>query len=290
MFTHKYNAPLFRQEGGEGGAGVPPIVYDFDIEKVKASGLYVPKSEFETTISNYKKQIKDAENKGYTKLGEIFDKTSEEIATLTGIKRLQTEKDGKVELEQMTDYVKRALIAAKNADSSERENKIKEIFTNREKELVTKNQELEQSFVSLSYNNELQGAMSELLVGITDKAEYANNQKLVNALVLTEYPNKEYSKEYNRFIYKDNKGDVILNKIAEPISTNEILAEVAKILPQRQQTKTATPSSLGNSKNNNSKPVTLDDILAQLEKDGITISNPNFSKKLAEYKKNNGLT
>jgi hypothetical protein len=280
------NAILLRQEGGEGGAGVPPQTFDFDIEKVKAAG-FIPKEEFETTIKNYNKQIKDAENNGYKKLGDVLDNVSKEIATLTGIERAEIEKEGKKEREQLNEYIKRVL-TAKTTEPVEKEKQLREIFTKREKELLLEKQELEQSFVSLRYNNELQGAMSELLVGITDKQEYANNQKLVNALVLTEYPNKEYSKEHNRFIYKDSQGNVILNKLAEPISTNEILAEVAKILPTKQQSK-VQPSGLGSQKQI-SKVITEDDILAQLEKEGIAVNNPIFFKKLAEYKKNNGLT
>jgi hypothetical protein len=281
------NAILLRQEDSNNGPGVPPIVHDFDIEKVKAAG-FVPKEEFETTIKNYSKQIKDAENNGYKKLGDVLDNVSKEIALLTGIERAEIEKEGKKEREQLNDYVKRVL-SQKTAEPIEKEKQLREIFTKREKELINENQLLEQSFVSLRYNNELQGAMSELLVGITDKQEYANNQKLVNALVLTEYPNKEFSKEHNRFIYKDSQGNVILNKLADPISTNEILAEVAKILPQKQQSKTA-PSGLGSQKTNNSKAITEDDILIQLDKEGIKVNDPIFFKKLAEYKKNNGIT
>jgi hypothetical protein len=284
-----FNAILLRQEDSNNGTGVPPIVYDFDIEKVKASGLFIDKNEHETTIKNYSKQIKDAENNGYKKLGDVLDNVSKEIATITGIERTEIEKEGKKEREQLNEYIKRVL-TAKTTEPIEKEKQLREIFTKREKELLAEKQELEQSFVSLRYSNELQGAMSELLVGITDKQEYANNQDIFHALVVTKYPYKEFSKEHKRFIYKDSEGNILLNKLADPITTNEILAEVAKILPQRQQTKNATPSGLGNPKTNNSKPVTMDDILLQLEKDGITISNPEFSKKLAEYKKNNGLT
>jgi len=281
-----FNAILLRQEGGEGGAGVPPQTFDFDIEKVKAAG-FIPKDEFETTIKNYNKQIKDAENNGYKKLGDVLDNVSKEIALLTGIERAEIEKEGKKEREQLNDYVKRVL-TVKNAEPLEREKQIRDIFSTREKELLKQNSELEQSFVSLRYSNELQGAMSKLLVGITDEQEYSNSQKLVNALIVTEYPNKEFSREHNRFIYKDSQGNILLNKLAEPISTPEVLAEVAKILPQKQQPKTA-PSGLGSQKQT-SKVITEDDILMQLDKEGITTSNPLFYKKLAEYKKNNGIT
>ena len=282
-----FNATLLRQLDSESGAGVPPIVHEFDIEKVKAAG-FVSKDEYETIIKNHSKQIKDAENNGYKKLGDVLDNVSKEIATLTGIERAEIEKEGKKEREQLNDYVKRVL-AAKSTEPLEQEKKLRDIFSKREKELVSENQLLEQNLVSLRYNNELQNSMSELLVGITDKTEYANSQDIVHALVITKFPNKEYSKEHKRFIYKDSEGEIIRNKLADPITTNEILAEVAKILPQRQQSKTANPSGLGSQKNN-SKAITEDDILAQLEKDGYSINNPIFFKKLAEYKKNNGIT
>jgi len=282
-----FNATLLRQLDSESGAGVPPIVHEFDIEKVKAAG-FVSKDEYETIIKNHSKQIKDAENNGYKKLGDVLDNVSKEIATLTGIERAEIEKEGKKEREQLNDYVKRVL-AAKSTEPLEQEKKLRDIFSKREKELVSENQLLEQNLVSLRYNNELQNSMSELLVGITDKTEYANSQDIVHALVITKFPNKEYSKEHKRFIYKDSEGEIIRNKLADPITTNEILAEVAKILPQRQQSKTALPSGLGSQKQT-SKVITEDDILAQLEKDGYSINNPIFFKKLAEYKKNNGIT
>jgi len=266
----------------------PPVVYDFDIEKVKASGLFIPKEEHDTTVKNYSKQLDDAKNSGFKKYFEKIDNVSKELAVLSGIERIVTEKDGKKEYEEFTSHFQRVL-AAKTAEPLEKEKSIRDIFAKREKELVSENQLLETNLVSLRYSNELQGAMSEILVGITDKTEYANNQDIVYGLVFTKFPNKEFSKEHNRFIYKDSQGNILLNKLAEPISTNEVLAEVAKILPQKQQQRTAPIPGLGSQKIN-SKAITEDDILAQLEKDGIKISNPEFSKKLAEYKKNNGIT
>ena len=270
----------------------PPIVPDFDIEKVKASGLFIAKDDYDTTIKNYAKQLEDAKNSGFKKYFEKIDNVSAEIATLTGIERLEIEKDGKKEKEQLNDHVKRAL-AAKNAEPLEKEKQLRDIFSKREKELLAENQLLETNYVHLRYSNELQGAMSELLVGITDKEEYANSQRLVNSLVMTEFPNKEYSKEHNRFIYKDSQGEIIRNKIADPISTNEILAEVAKILPQKQQQRTAPITVLGRQNNANNPQITVANIFEMVDKESPNLSSTNpilYFAKIRELGKNYGLT
>lgn len=283
------NAILLRQEGVEGGAGVPPQTeqptFKFDIEEVKSSGLFVPKDEFEKTVTNFKKQIESTKTQSYNKLGEVLDTVASEITSLTGIERIEIEKEGKKEREQLADYVKRVL-TAKQSEPLEKEKQIREIYSKKEKEYTENLSKLQQENISLRYNSELQGATSKVLAGISDEKELEKANKVVTAILSADYT-KEYSTEYNRFVYKDNNGEVIA-KNGEPKTTIELLAEVAENYLSKNNPQ--LPRGLGNAKlsnNNSQKPYTKQDVHNMVAQKGFVLGTGEyqveFSKLVKEY-------
>jgi len=279
MFTHKYNTPLLRQEGGDGGAGVPPQTFDFDIEKVKAAG-FIPKDEFEKTEMTWKNNVKKAEENAHKKyLSRLDEIADNELQPLFGIERLKKEENGKIEFEKLSEYVKRGL-ETKKLEPLEQEKKLRETFSKKEKEYNDNLSKLQQENIYLRYDSEYQGAASKVLASISDEKEFEKANKVLTAIVNTEYQ-KEYSAEYNRFVYKDNNGEIIA-KNGEPKTTKEILAEVADIyLPKNMQ----QPRGVGNAKfsNNNSQKIyTRSDAHNMLAQKGLVIGTVDYQ---IEYSK-----
>ena len=278
------NAILLRQEDGTGGTGVPPIdlpQYDFDIEKVKAAG-FIPKDELESHTKTFAKKLKDTETSGYKKLGEILDSVANEVTTLTGIERAEIEKEGKKEREQLSDYIKRVL-STKSAEPVEKEKQLRDIFSKKEQSLLTETQNLQQTIVSLRYESELQGATSKIFNGITDENELSNSKRIVSAVMTSEYSNKAFDNELNRFVYKDSKGEILYNtKTAEPLSTADILAEVAKLIPAKQ----VTPRGVGVTPQTKTTAYTKQDIHKSLANEGLIPGSREYQAKFNALLKN----
>ena len=269
------NAILLRQEGGEGGAGVPPIVYDFDIEKVKASGLFIPKDEFEKTEMTWKNNVKKAEDTAHKKyLSRLDEIADNELQPLFGIERLKKEENGKIEFEKLSEYVKRGL-ETKKLEPLEQEKKLRETFSKKEKEYNDNLSKLQQENISLRYDSEYQGAASKILANISDEKEFEKANKVLTAMINTEYK-REYSLEYNRFVYKDSNGEIIA-KNGEPKTTKEILAEVADIyLPKNTQHPRGL--TIAKASNNSQQVFTTVDIHENLTKQGLTVGSREYTE------------
>ncbi len=291
MIRTGLQAIVLRQDDGNGGAGTPPPQLKFDIEEVKASGLFVPKEEFEKTITNYKKQIESTKTQGYNKLGEVLDSVANEITSLTGIERAEIEKEGKKEREKIEDYLKR-VITAKQAEPLEKEKQLRDMFSKKEQNYASEISQMKQEVTNLRYSNEMQGALSKVLTTFGEE-NFEKNQEVVTAILATKYSNREYSTEYNRFVYynidKNNNKVVIENKNGEPKTTQDILAEVAEMyLPKNNA---AQPRGLGVANNQNSKPntFTTSDIHNELTKQGLKTGSREYqeaySKMIREMKK-----
>lgn len=287
MINPMYSRILLRQEGDpNGGEGGTPQ-FDFDIEKVKASGLFVPKEEFEKVQSTWNKKVKQAEDNGYKLLGSKFDEISSEIETYTGVSRLEIENEGKKEREKLADYVKRVL-AAKQTEPLEKEKQLRDTFSKKEQSYKQELENYQKKLLDLQYTNEYEAAKAKVLGGFQDEKAFEKAEVIVKSILAAHYGNKEFSQDYGRFVYKDSQGEVVLNKNGEPMTTKELLAEVAKTyLPTIQQD---TPKGLGvKGANNNKSIVTKDDIHALLAKEGLVAGTREYTVKYGELLKQHGL-
>ncbi|MFM7896273.1 MAG: hypothetical protein ACKO8L_10185, partial [Flavobacterium sp.] len=150
--TNKLYA-LLRQEGNDTGTGTLTTQVDFDVEKVKASGLFVEKTEIDKLQSTWSKKVKAAEENSYKLLGTKFDEISTELETLTGIQRNEIENDGKKEREKLTDYVKR-IVATKQTEPLEKERQLREVFGKKEQTYKAEIESYQKQLLSLQYSNE----------------------------------------------------------------------------------------------------------------------------------------
>lgn len=268
------NAILLRQEGGEGGAGVPPQIFDFDVEKVKAAG-FIPKEDFEKIEMTWKSNVKKAEDNAHKKyLARLDEIADNELQPLFGIERLKKEENGKIEVEKLSDYVKRGL-ETKKLEPLEQEKKLRETFSKKEREYTENLSKLQQENLSLRYNSELQGATTKVLAGISDEKEFEKANKVVTSILNADYT-KEYSTEYNRFIYKDNSKEVVM-KNGEPKTTIELLAEVAENYLSKNNSQ--QPRGLGDKKFSNSQQVfTTADIHENLTKQGLMVGSREYTE------------